>query len=114
MGCPVFDGMGVFICNMHIKHISRCHSFFTGNRPLHSIHYSLHITNWLFSFKKISMASRQPTAPVLKLQKAHPSPKEIPRRRPPGIPYLQYSMQLWGPVSGKGLAGGGLEGPASP
>ncbi len=31
----------------------------------------------------------------------HPPPKEIPRRRPPGIPYLQYHMHLRGPAPGK-------------
>ena len=56
----------------------------------------------------------QTTAPVRHLPKTHPPPKEIPRRRSPGIPYLQYRMHGWGPVPGKGLAGGGLEGLASP
>ena len=33
--------------------------------------------------------------------KFHPTPRKIPRRRPPGIPYLQYRMHFWGPAPGK-------------
>ena len=42
------------------------------------------------------------------------APKEIPRRRPPGIPCLQHSMQNWGPCAGEVWAGEAPEGPASP
>ena len=49
---------------------------------------------------------RRSTAPVCKLPKIHPPPKEIPRRGPPGIPYLQYRMHFWGPCAGEGLGGG--------
>ena len=60
------------------------------------------------------MAFRQSTAPIRNLPKIHPPPKEIPRRRPPGISYLQYRMQYWGLVPGKVSPGEAPEGLASP
>ena len=42
-----------------------------------------------------------PSAPVIKCSKHRPTPKEIPRRRPPGIPYLQYRMQNSGACAGE-------------
>ena len=46
--------------------------------------------------------------------KFYPSPKEIPRREPPGVPYLPYSMQSSGACAGERSRRGGPEGPASP
>ena len=40
--------------------------------------------------------------------------EKFPGTGPPDIPYLQYRIQKSGACSGEGLAGGGLEGPASP
>ena len=42
--------------------------------------------------------------------KFHPSPKEIPRRGPPGVPYLRYSTRKSGGLRRGGLGGGGPRG----
>ena len=52
-----------------------------------------------------------PSAPVIKCSKHRPTPKEIPRRRPPGVPDSQYSVRKLGGLRRGGL-GGGPEGPA--
>ena len=46
--------------------------------------------------------------------KTYRPPKEIPRREPPGVPYLQYSTRKSGVCAGEGWAGEAPEGPASP
>ena len=102
IGCPVFNDISVFVCNYVIYNItaviisflltSGCCILFTAHCTL-SIGYP--------ASKKISMAFRQSTAPIRNLSKIHPPPKEIPRRRPPGISHLQYRMPNWGPVPGR-------------
>ena len=82
MGCPVFYGMGVFLCN-----ISTFALAFDG--PLTTGHCSLLIAHCkLF----------------------HPPLKEIPRCRPPGIPYFAIPYAWMGACAGEGLAGGGPRG----
>ena len=49
--------------------------------------------------------SRPPTP-----SKFHPSPKETPRRGPPGRLHLQYSKRKSGACAGEGLGGGGPRG----
>ena len=49
-----------------------------------------------------------------KASKSHPPTRKIPRREPPGVPYLQYSTRKSGACAGEVLARGGLEGTASP
>ena len=44
------------------------------------------------------------------ISKIRPPPKVIPRRRPPGIPSLQYSARKSGVCAGEGLGGGGPRG----
>ena len=63
--------------------------------------------------KEFSRRPAMDSRPSANLKTYRP-PKEIPRRGPPGIPYLQYCTRKSGACAGKGLAGGGLEGCASP
>ena len=93
MGCPVFNSMGAFIRNI-LAFVLALYW------PLHSIHRLLPIAHCSLLIAHCKLF--------------HPPPKEIPRRRPPGIPYLQYRMQYWGPAPGKVWAGEAPEGPASP
>ena len=50
--------------------------------PLHFIHCSLHIANWISSLKKISMASIQSAAPVRKFPKFIRPQKKFPGAGP--------------------------------
>ena len=63
---------------------------------------------------RIPLKPSDPTAPVRSPSKPHPPQKGLPRRGPPGIPYLQYRMQNWGACAGEVLARGDLEWTASP
>ena len=72
MGCSVFNSMGAFIRNI-LAFVLALYW------PLHSIYRLLPIAHCSLLIAHCKLF--------------HPSPKEIPRRRPPGIPYLQYCMQ---------------------
>ena len=113
-----FDSMGVFICNISTV-------AFAFYWPLTTGLCQLLIANC--SIQSIPPQSIPPNTQKGRyygatpsdrarpsISKSPPHPKEIPRRRPPGILYLQYRMQLGGPVSGKVWAGEAPEGPASP
>ena len=117
-------------------HISCCSCFFltldhwplrTTCCPLPAVSCALHIANCSFQsippnakkagipeFRHPLAPIRQPQNPIRQPQNPIRPPKGIPRRRPPGVPCLQHSTQNRGPCAGEGLAGGGLEGPASP
>ena len=85
IGCPVFDDMGVFICN-----ISAFALAFTGHRPLPIIHCSLLIANCPSALKRNSPAQA------------------------PANAYGIANTVCPGPASGKVWAGEAPEGPASP
>ena len=68
----------------------------TAHCSLHIAHFQLDIQPQK-DFHGISSANRvRPQT-----SKNHLPPKQIPRRRPPGISHLQYHMQNWGPAPGK-------------
>ena len=105
MGCPVFDGMGIFICNISTVAFAFYWPLVTVLCPLLIVNRTFPILLFKASCrtrKKVGIPElRYPSVPIRNPQKFYPTPKEIPRRRPPGIPYLQYRMHGWGSVPGK-------------
>ena len=108
MGCPVFDGIDVFLCN-----ISAFALAFDG--PPTTGHCSLLIANCQLPIRpqKKFPGGRFQNRVRPQTSKFLPPPK-IPRRGPPGIPCFAIPYAMMGACAGEGLAGGGLEGPASP
>ena len=112
MGCPVFNGMGVFISN-----ISAVSLAFTGRWPLFPAHCTLPIV--LFkafrqTCKGIYIPEFRPRPRPSTVFKTPSAPKRNSPARAPRHTVFAIQYAIMGVHAGEVLARGGLEGTASP
>ena len=132
MGCPVFDGMGTSISKHQLLFLlfpghwplpTACCLLPVACCPLPVAHCFLRVTHpVLFHSKHFAKRAKGPVfrshaiQPRLSaiFQKSIRPQKKFPGAGPRASRICNTEYENRGPVPGKGLAGGGLEGPASP